>query len=404
MQLVEQHCISRNDARYAVIDAAAFASKNLYNAALYETRQAYIKRGYRIYYSELYHLMKSHDAYKALPAKVAQHVLKLLDTNWKAYTEAKKAYEEDPSQFLAPPKIPGYKDKQKGRNILVYTIQAISKHGLKRGIIQPSGLAIEVPVLHSNVAQVRIVPRSCHYVVEIVYSKDPVQSPVNPSLVAGIDTGLNNLATLTANKSGFTPRMVNGRPVKSMNQYYNKERARLQAQLEGNRQTSRQLDRLTNKRNRKIAHYLHNASKTVIDLLIREQIGTLIIGKNDQWKQHITLGKRTNQNFEQIPHARFIDMLTYKATLVGIQVIVTEESYTSKCSFLDRENLCKHEHSMGKRIKRGMFRSQFGTLINADVNGAYNIIRKVAPESFEGVEDVVVHPVRLAIGVRTCTV
>ena len=403
MQLVEQHCISRNDARYAAIDAAAFASKNLYNAALYETRQAYIKRGYRIYYSELYHLMKSHEAYKALPAKVAQHVLKLLDKNWKAYTEAKKAYEEDPSQFLAPPRIPGYKDKQKGRNILVYTIQAISKPGLKRGLIQPSGLAIEVPTKQTDIAQVRIVPRSGHYVVEIVYEQAEKQY-VYPHWVAGIDIGLTNLATLTANKSGFTPRIVNGRPVKSMNQYYNKERARLQAQLEGNRQTSRQLDCLTNKRNRKMNHYLHTASKAVIDLLVSEQIGTLIIGKNDQWKQHITLGKRTNQNFVQIPYARFIDMLTYKAALVGIQVVLTEESYTSKCSFLDREDLCKHEHYMGKRIKRGMFRSRFGTLINADCNGAYNIIRKVAPESFEGVEDVVVHPVRLAIGVRTRTV
>ena len=263
----------------------------------------------------------------------------------------------------------------------------------------PSQLGIEIPTKKMNVKQVRIVPKSNHYVVEVVYEQAETQAEVDSNLYAGIDIGLNNLATLTSNKVGFVPRIVNGRPVKSINQYYNKERARLQSILSQEHHfTSRQLDRLTTKRTRKIMHYLHTASRRIIDLLVAEGIGTLVIGKHECWKQEINIGKRNNQNFVSIPHARFIDMLTYKAKLVGIQVMVTEESYTSKCSFLDNEPIGKHEHYEGKRIKRGLFRSQFGKLIHADVNGSYNIIRKVAPKSFEGVEDVAVHPVRLAIG------
>ena len=404
MQLVEQHCINKSDSRYAVIDVAAFASKNLYNAANYELRPSFIHTGRYLRYEEVHHRMKSHQAYKALPAKVSQQVLRLLDKNWQGFFAALEAWKTCPEKFLGRPKLPKYKDKINGRNVLVYTIQAISKRGLKRGIIQPSGLPIEVQTKQQDIAQVRIVPRSGFYVVEVVYEQTQVQADVNPNLYAGIDIGLNNLATLTSNKSGFVPRIVNGRPIKSINQYYNKERARRQTILSTeNRFISHRLDRLTNKRTRKIMHYLHGASRKIIDLLVDEGIGTLVIGKNDCWKQEINLGKRNNQNFVAIPHARFIDLLTYKAKLVGIQVIVTEESYTSKCSFLDKEDIKKHEIYQGKRIKRGLFRSASGKYINADVNGSLNIIRKVAPKSFEGVEDCVVNPVRLATSVQTQT-
>src|ERR1019366_4245567 len=140
MQLVEQHIIDQKDARYNVIDAACFASKNLYNAALYEMRQAFIHQGRRIFYTELYHLMKSHEAYKALPAKVAQQVLRLLDKNWESYREACKAWSQDASKFLGHPKLPQYKNKQKGRNIFVFPAKAVSKKGLKKGSVQPSGI------------------------------------------------------------------------------------------------------------------------------------------------------------------------------------------------------------------------------------------------------------------------
>jgi putative transposase len=396
MQLVERTVINKSDNCYSAIDAAAFASKNLYNAANYEVRQSFIHQNQYLAYPVMHERMKVHEVYRAFPAKVSQQVLRVLDKNWKSYFAACKEYAKDPSRFVGHPKLPGYKDKQKGRNLLVYTVQAISKTALRRGYIAFSGLPVEVPTQHITVDCVRIIPRHGHYIVEVVYEQASQPANVDPSLYAGIDIGLNNLATLTANKVGFVPRLVNGRPVKSINQYYNKRRARLQSKLKGNRKTSNAMERLTNKRTRKIDAYLHTASRRIIDLLIAEGIGTLVIGKNEQWKQEANMGKRNNQNFVSVPHARFIDMLTYKAQLVGIAVILTEESYTSKCSFLDGEEIGKHEHYEGRRLKRGLFRSQFGRLINADVNGSYNIIKKVAPDAFaQGSRGCVVHPVPL---------
>ncbi len=166
--------------------------------------------------------MQSHEAYKALPAKVSQQILMVLGRNWKSFFEALEAYNEDPSKFLGRPKLPKYKHKTEGRNILVYTIQALSKRGLKRGLIQPSMLAIEVKTKHKDIDQVRIVPRKGFYVIEVVYEKNVKQAPVNSAWYAGIDIGMNNLVALTSNKPGFVPVVVNGRPVKSINQFYNK--------------------------------------------------------------------------------------------------------------------------------------------------------------------------------------
>jgi putative transposase len=413
MQLVEQHVIDRNDPRYAAIDAAAFASKNLYNAANYEYRQAFIHQGVYLNYNEVQKRMQSHEAYKALPAKVSQQILMVLDRNWKGFREGLEAYYEDPSKFLGRPKPPKYKHKTEGRNILVYTIQAISrgKKGLKRSMIKPSMLAIEVQTKQKDIDQVRIVPRSGFYVVEVVYGKEVKQAEVNPAYYAGIDIGMNNLVALTSNKPGFQSVLVNGRPVKSTNQFYNKRRAELQKQL-GHTGTTKRMEHMTNKRNRRIDHYMHTVSHRIIDLLLKEGVGVLCIGKNDAWKQEANMGKRNNQNFVQIPHARFIAMLTYKAELVGIRVEITEESYTSKASLLDLDPLPVRKNSdekhtfSGKRVKRGLYRASDGRKINADINGAGNIIRKVAPDAFglRAVEDgkevlasLVVHPVKVVV-------
>jgi len=320
MQLVESHIIKPTDSRYVAIDAACFASKNLYNAALYEMRQAFIFQHIRLSYPKMDKLMKFHEAYKALPARVAQQVLKLLEKNWKSYFRACDAYWKDPSTFLGHPNLPKYKDKVKGRNILIYTAQAVSKTALKKAIVKPSQLDIEIVSICPEVDQVRIVSRKGFYVVEVIYEQGCELEPVNPDLYAGIDLGINNLATLTSNKSGFVPRIVNGRPVKSINQFYNKRRADLQsklAQMDAKRHTSNRLERITNKRIRKIDHYLHTASRRIIDVLVSEGIGTLVIGYNAEWKQEVHIGKRNNQNFVNIPFARFIHMLTYKAELVG---------------------------------------------------------------------------------------
>jgi putative transposase len=413
LQLTESHVIDRDDPRFMVIDEGTFASKNLYNAALYLIRQSYIFEEKYLNYHEVQRRMQAHEAYKALPSKVSQQVLMLLDKNWKSFFEALKAYNEDSSKFLGRPKLPRYKHKTDGRNILIYTIQAIrrGKNGWQAGIIKPSGLSIEVKTQQTNIDQVRIVPKKGFYVVEVVYTKEEKKATVNAASYAGIDIGMDNLAALTSNQPGFVPVLVNGRPIKSVNQYYNKRKAELQSKL-GHTGTTKRIEHLTNKRNRRIDHYIHTASRWIIDDLVAHGIGTLVIGKNDGWKQEANMGKRTNQQFVSIPHARFIQMLQYKAELAGITVIITEESYTSQASFLDRDEMPVYDPKQaakpkfsGKRIERGLYRAKDGTLINADCNGSSNIVRKVAPDAFglEGVEDgkrvvpLVVHPVRLVV-------
>jgi putative transposase len=235
------------------------------------------------------------------------------------------------------------------------------------------------------------------------YECEPKPAPVNPALCAGIDVGLNNLAALTSNKAGFVPRIVNGRPVKSINQFYNKRKARLQSKL-GTTGTSAQVERLAAHRTRQLEHYLHTASRRIIDLLVAEEIGTLVIGKNDGWKQEASLGRRGNQNFVNVPHARFVQMLAYKAELVGIRVMLTEESYTSQASFLDADRLPVYGTAdpvpvfSGRRVKRGLYRAANGRRINADVNGAYNTLRKALPNSFgQGIAGTAVCSVRLSV-------
>jgi putative transposase len=419
MQLVEQHCISKRDPRYAIIDEAAFKSKNLYNAALYEMRQAFFHEGMYLTYEEIHRRMQSHEAYKALPAKVSQRILMLLATNWESFKKAKAAYKKDPSKFTGRPHIPGYKHKTEGRNILIYTRQALSggrgKGALQQGIIQPSGLAITVKTQQKAIHQVRIIPRNGHYVVEVVYSKEPVPATVDPSFCVAIDLGVTNLAAITSNREGFIPRLVNGRTLKARNQWYNKRMKAWRRCLpkEDRERVTRQMERLTTKRNRQVNHYLHAASKSIIDFLVKEGVGTIIVGKNPLWKQEVGMGKRNNQTFVSIPHARFIDMLTYKAELVGIQVEVQEESYTSQASFLDLDPIPTYKLDdetaytfSGKRIGRRnrLYRTKDGKIICADINGSYNILRKSKPDAFahvdaKGLAAYVVQPVRLAITV-----
>lgn len=419
MQVVEQHCIDKKDPRYAVIDEAAFKSKNLYNAALYETRQAFIHQGIYLFYEEMDTRMQPHEAYRALPAKVAQQVLKQVADAWKAFREAKAAYEENPSKFTGRPKLPKYKHKTEGRNMLTYTMQAVSrdKKYLAQGIIKPSQLAITVQTKQDPMTldQVRIVPRNGYYVVEVIYSKDPVQAQVDPSFCVAIDLGVTNLAAITSSQVGFIPRLVNGRTLKAMNQWYNKRMKELKLCLpkEDRERATKQMEQITNKRNRQVNHYLHAASKSILDFLVQEGVGTIIVGKNPLWKQETGMGKRNNQSFVAIPHARFIDMLTYKASLIGIQVEVQEESYTSKASFLDLDPIPTYKPNdeteytfSGKRFGRRnrLYRTKDGKIICADVNGSYNILRKSKPDTFaygdaKGLAAYVVQPLRLAITV-----
>jgi len=348
-------------------------------------------------YEALDQMLQGTDAYSELPAKVSQQVLRQVGHSWKSFFAADKSYQASPHQFLAKPRLPGYKPKMGGRNLLTYTAQAISQVGLREGLIVPSKTEIQLKTQQRKVNQVRIVPRLNHYVIEVVYEKDCISLGLDKSNIAGIDVGLDNLAAVTSNTKGFIPLLINGRPLKSINSYYNQKKASLQSSLPPMKHSSRRILSLTHKRNCKIDTYLHHASKGVIDGLVKANIGTLVIGKNENWKQEIQLGRVNNQNFVSIPHARFIDQLKYKGKLVGIDVLLTEESYTSKCSFLDSEPIGKHEVYVGDRIKRGLFRSAEGTLMNADINGSLNMIRKAFPNAFkaDGIQGVVVRPLRV---------
>jgi hypothetical protein len=213
---------------------------------------------------------------------------------------------------------------------------------------------------------------------------------------------LNNLAAITSNIKSVKPIVFNGRPLKSINQYYNKKKAKLQSILEtrNKKNTSKKLRKLELDRKNKMDYQLHKTSKEIVTHCKSNSLNTIVIGKNKEWKTEINIGKRNNQAFTNIPHSRFIQLIKYKCEKQGINVIEQEESYTSKASFIDhdfipvfKKNQKNEIKFSGNRIKRGLYKSLNGNLINADVNGSYNILRKAIPNAFaDGIEGVGVHP------------
>ena len=204
----------------------------------------------------------------------------------------------------------------------------------------------------------------------------------------GIDMGVDNLMTVVSNTE-MQPFIVNGRPLKSVNQYYNKRKAELQTKAmlcNGSNKPTKRIMKLNQKRNNKVNDYLHKASKMVIMKALQHNISKIVIGNNKGWKQGVSLGKHTNQTFVSIPFARLIQMLTYKAQQVGIEVIVVEESYTSGTSYIDNETPVKDNCDKSRREYRGLFVSNKGIAINADVNGAYQILKKRYAISYKGME------------------
>lgn len=403
MQLTETTIIHPNSLDYRECERLCFLSKNLYNTATYLVRQELFATGDNIS-ANLHHRLKESLDYRALPAKVASSILNSVGFNFKSYFAAKKSWNLNPSKFNGKPKLPNYLNKVDGRYFASFTNQAISRMAFKKEhVVKLSLTSLSVGTRISSFSLidcVRVVPHNSYYSIEVVYTVPDVELLADNDRVAAIDLGINNLATVTTN-TGRVPFIINGKPLKSINQFYNKNKAHYQSQLEkkNNTKKSKRLNCLTLKRKNKVDNYLHKASKIIVDKLKEENITTLVVGKNKDWKQDVSIGKKNNQNFVQIPHSRFIQMLEYKCELVGIKTILREESYTSKCSFLDSEPIRKHEHYVGKRIKRGLFKSSTGRLINADVNGSYNIMLKAIPKAFdaEGIEGVGVHPVIIAI-------
>ena len=228
--------------------------------------------------------------------------------------------------------------------------------------------------------QTRIIPRGGNYILEIVYEIEIHKINEESKNIIGIDLGLNNFATVS-NNIGIKPIIINGRLLKSYNQYWNKQMAKYKslAKINNNLNWTKRLQRLTNKRNNKMDYFFYFFIKSIIDYCIVLNIDTIVIGLNKTWKQESNLNKKVNQTFVQLPYENFINKIKYKAENVDIKVIITEESYTSGTSFLDDELPTKENYNKDRRIHRGLFKSNKGKLINADLNGSYQIIRKVFP-------------------------
>jgi putative transposase len=390
---VEQIQINKNHELWTYCDKICFAAKNLYNYANYITRQEFINNKKWIRYRDLNKMLKEHETYKNLPAQTAQQTLRLLDRNWKSFFRAIKEWEKDKSKFNGKPNLPKYK-KKNGRSVAILTNQQCK---IKDGYLTfpKTDLRLKTRIT-GNLREVRIIPKGSIYVIEIVYEKEIAEVKRPPKKIAGMDLGLNNFVTLV-NNIGIKPIVINGKVIKSINQYYNKKKAELMNYV-GDRGTNNRIKKLSIKRDNKIKDLMHKISRFIVNFCKQYNIDTLVVGYNPKWKQEIELGKINNQNFVSIPYYQFINMLKYKCEEEGINLILVEESYTSGCSFLDGEEVSKENYDPSRRIKRGLFRSNKGILINADVNSAYNIIRKVFPEAFaEGIEGVGLHPVRLNV-------
>jgi putative transposase len=250
--------------------------------------------------------------------------------------------------------------------------------------------------------EVHIIPRAVGYVLEIVYDKIINAPKKDKRIVAGIDLGVRNLATIVDN-TGSKPVVVKGGAVKSIIQFYQKERARLQNIYDLQKQDKQgmKMKRLADKYEKKMHDYLHKVSNAIIEHLNSRGIGLLVIGYNDDWQRNSNIGKRNNQMFSMIPYSKLTNILQYKAEENGIKVVLQEESHTSVCSFFDNELIEHHGKYVGKR-KGGLFRTAKGHVVNADVNGAFDIVKKAVPNAFQkwiadGIEGAVGHPLRLKV-------
>jgi len=396
-QRVEQILIKRNNTLWKTVDENCFLSKNLYNYANYIIRQEFINNGRWIRYNELDHMLHSSKPYIELMSQPSQQTLKTLDKVWKSFFVAIKDWKRNPKKYLGMPNLPKYKDKN-GR--YVWFIKNNSCR-IKDGVLH-----FQIKRLHGvtfpirtqgRLLGVRFIPRGSCYVMEVVLEVEVPDAPTGePTRIAGIDLGINNFATVT-NNIGLQPIIINGRSVKAVNQFYNKRKAQMQSDLKkrNNQHWSRALDDLSMKRFNRVKTFMHTASRRIIEWCVENSIDTLVCGLNKEWKQECNVGKATNQKFIYIPYDMFIKQLEYKCQNVGIRFLTNEENYTSGTSFLDGEIPCKENYDKSRRKCRGLFQAQ-KTLINADINGSYQIIMKVFPNAFGyGIEGVSLNPVTI---------
>jgi putative transposase len=376
------------------LDLLCSLSKKLYNQANWYVRHDFFNLENWLQYEDLNFILKNSTYYKLLKAQTAQQILKTLDKNWKSFFNAIKIWKKCRKNFNGIPNPPKY--KRDCSNLLIFTNQN-SKIKNNKIILMMSKLfrerypefkiPIEISIPYyknknfENYQQIRILPRRRLYEIEIIYKKDVKKSKLNIEKYLSIDFGLNNLITVVENTNS-KPIIISGRILKSINRQWNKRKARLYSiKDKQNLKWTYRLDNITINRNSVITDYLHKSAQFIVGYCLKNQIGHICLGKLEKVKQNIRMGKRNNQNFVNIPIQKLKQMITYKAQLLGIQIHEVDESYTSKCSSLDLEPIQKHKRYVGKRIKRGLFRGS-NYILNADVNGALNILRKVVGDGF----------------------
>ena len=384
VQRCEQIVIKKNHPKFKIIDEMCFNSKNLYNEANYAIRQEFIENGNYISYYDMNKEFKTHENYKLCMSQPANCTLRLLDKNWKSYFEAIKDWKTHPEKYLGKPKLPKYLPKDGRFNWMIPNNSCL--YDYENGEVyfrlrKLQGYHWKSRCL-GRLIQVRFVPHDNYYAMEICYEievEDIGKDRISKRIVA-IDIGVDNLVTMT-NNIMESPIIINGKPLKSINQQYNKQKAKMQSDLmkRNGKHWSNKLDTLSYKRNQRIKNYMHNTSAFIIKWCVEHDIDTLVVGKNDTWKQE----KKHMQNFTSIPYEMLLAQLQYKCENAGIKYIEVNEAYTSGTSYLDNEAPIKENYNKERRIQRGLFQAK-NMLINADVNGSLQIMRKVFPDSYTG--------------------
>jgi len=393
MRQVERHLIKPSNDLYSICDDLTFKSKNLYNAGLYQIRQSIFERNKSdkenkkpvLSWAQLVSEFRKQNQtdMKALPSKVSTNIIKMLGGNISSYYQLLKGYNDKSNKKITnKPRIPGYLHKTKGRYVVEFTNQTFAK---KRGennelILCPKDLRISIPTKVDNPKCVKIIPKNGCFFIDVIYEVKE-KTFKNTKKYASMDLGVDNLAAITFS-DGTNPLLVKGLKVKYINQGYNRLIAKSQSKLPKNQKTSEHIHRLFRNREMKLQSEFHKITGFLAKFFDEMALEKVFIGKNVGLKSGISIGKKRNQNFVQIPYNKFISQLKYKCQLLGIEVVEQEESYTSKASFIDydpipiwKNNGKKYKFS-GVREKRGLYKTKYGKVINADVNGSYNILVK----------------------------
>ena len=390
MNLTEKEIIYSTDERFDLIKELCHLSKNLYNASLYDVRQYYFEtKLYRTWQTQcpIFTKTKNPDYY-ALHSTIAVEVIKQVGRQFISFFNNKSNKKK---------RIPKYKNKN-GYNIVTFPELAISKQiefdknkQLYTYTLCKRSYNIKIQSTKSNIKMVKFVYDDANNLIKCykIYEVEQPKLKKDNSRYFSIDPGLNNIVSIY-NNIGIRPLLYNGRPIKSINQYYNKTNAKLRSELPANVKSSKRLKQLSLKRNNKIDYEMHKISTHIINEAVKNNISKIFIGKNIGWKNEIKMGRKNNQNFVNIPHIKLFNQLLYKGLLNGIEVIFTEESYTSKASFFDKDELPVYGENnnykfSGRRISRGLYKDSKGNLWNADLNGGGNIMRKVSDKAYKNI-------------------